>query len=135
MSVRDVVLVSMTIRTSHFLQDSALDAAGASPHQPSKPGPGAISTGPPRLTPLRESQLVELHRKGDPEAMTELLEAYQRRIYSICFRTVHDAELARDLAQDSMVKVLEGLGTYDGRSKLSTAPGGELYLDRPPQPL
>jgi RNA polymerase sigma-70 factor (ECF subfamily) len=81
---------------------------------------GPISTAPPRLTPLRELQLVEDHRNGKAEAAGELLQAYQRRIYAVCFRMVRDNELARDLSQDAMVKVLEGLSTYDGRSKLST---------------
>jgi RNA polymerase sigma-70 factor (ECF subfamily) len=97
-----------------------VDAAGALPNKPGKPAASSISTGPPKVTPLRELQLVELHRSGDPSAMGELLQAYQRRVYSICYRMVHDPELARDLAQDSLVKVLEGLASYDGRSKLST---------------
>ena len=79
-----------------------------------------MSTAPPRMTPLRELQLVEDHRNGQAEAAGELLQAYQRRIYAVCFRMVRDAELARDLSQDAMVKVLEGLSSYDGRSKLST---------------
>jgi RNA polymerase sigma-70 factor (ECF subfamily) len=73
-----------------------------------------------RLTPLRELQLVQAHRRGSAEAIGELLRSYQRRIYSVCFRMVHNEHDARDLAQDAMVKVLQGLDGYDGRSKLST---------------
>ena len=73
-----------------------------------------------QLSPLRELQLVELHTQGRAEATAELLQAYQRRIYSVCYRMVHDGEEARDLAQDAMVKLLEGLGSYDGRCRLST---------------
>jgi RNA polymerase sigma-70 factor (ECF subfamily) len=73
-----------------------------------------------RLTPLRELQLVQAHRRGDPEAISELLRSYERRIYSVCYRMVRDEHDARDLAQDAMVKMLQGLNTYDGRSKLST---------------
>ena len=74
----------------------------------------------PRLTPLAELQLVEAHRDGDPAAMGTLLEAYQRRIYSICYRMVRDEHEARDLTQDAMLRVIQGLDSYDGRSKLST---------------
>jgi RNA polymerase sigma-70 factor (ECF subfamily) len=52
--------------------------------------------------------------------MEELLRVYQRRIYTLCYRMVRDDHEARDLTQDAMVKVLEGLDSYDGRSKLST---------------
>ncbi len=72
------------------------------------------------LTPLAELQLVEAHRGGDPDAMGQLLEAYQRRLYSICYRMVRNEHDARDLTQDSMVRVIQGLDSYDGRSKLST---------------
>jgi RNA polymerase sigma-70 factor (ECF subfamily) len=75
---------------------------------------------PARMTPLRELQLLEAHRRGDPQAVGELLGAYQRRLYAICYRMVRHEQDARDLTQDAMVKVLEGLDTYDGRSKLST---------------
>ena len=52
--------------------------------------------------------------------MAELLRAYQKRIYSVCYRMVRDAEEAADLTQDALVKIMEGLGSYDGRSALST---------------
>ncbi|MHC4209970.1 MAG: RNA polymerase sigma factor, partial [Planctomycetota bacterium] len=72
------------------------------------------------MTPLRELQLVQAHRRGNAEAIGELLGGYERRIYAVCFRMVRDEHDARDLAQDAMVKVLQGLDGYDGRSKLST---------------
>jgi RNA polymerase sigma-70 factor (ECF subfamily) len=79
-----------------------------------------LSAVPPRLTPLREMQLVEDHRRGDPEAIAELLQAYQRRIYGVCMRMMGEEDSARDLTQETLVKVLEGLEGYDGRARLST---------------
>jgi RNA polymerase sigma-70 factor (ECF subfamily) len=72
------------------------------------------------MTALRELQLVEAGRDGDPEAMAELLRVYQKRIYAVCYRMVRDADEAADLTQDALVKIMEGLGSYDGRSALST---------------
>jgi RNA polymerase sigma-70 factor (ECF subfamily) len=72
------------------------------------------------MTPLRELQLVQAHRRGNAEAIGELLGAYERRIYAVCLRMVRNEHDARDLAQDTMVKVIQGLDGYDGRSKLST---------------
>ncbi len=87
---------------------------------------GSLSTSPAtRLTPLRELQLIEAYRSGgggpdSHKALSELLAAYQRRIYSVCFRMVRQPEDAADLTQDVLMKVVENLSNYDGRSKLST---------------
>jgi RNA polymerase sigma-70 factor (ECF subfamily) len=78
---------------------------------------------PARLTPLREMQLVEAYRLGGPsarEALSELLWSYQHRIYSICYRMLGNRDDASDLTQDALLKMMEGLEGYDGRSKLST---------------
>jgi RNA polymerase sigma-70 factor (ECF subfamily) len=104
-----------------------VNAAGATPGEPARSGasdraeamPSAHHPGA-RLTPLRELQLVEAGRAGDPDAVSELVQGYHRRIYAVCFRMVRDADQAADLAQEAIIKVLEGLGSYDGRSKLST---------------
>lgn len=72
------------------------------------------------MTPLRELQLLKAHREGDPDAIGALLESYQRRVYSVCYRMLGRADEAADLTQDTLVKVIEGLESYNGRSKLST---------------
>lgn len=78
---------------------------------------------PDRLTPLRELQLLEKHRAGGngaQEALAELLTGYQRRIYSVCARMLRNREDAADLTHDVLIKVIEGLPSYNGQSKLST---------------
>ena len=100
-----------------------MDGAGTVPTQPKPRGKGGRveSTGDTgRVTPLRELQLVEAYRRGELEAIDELLDIYQRRIYSVCYRMVRHEQDARDLAQEAMVKILQGLDSYDGRSMLST---------------
>lgn len=75
------------------------------------------------MTPLRELRLVEQYRAGGCEAkaaLTELIQGYQRRVYSICYRMVRNPDDAADLTQDALIKMIEGLESYDGRSKLST---------------
>jgi RNA polymerase sigma-70 factor (ECF subfamily) len=69
---------------------------------------------------MRELQLIEAYRAGDPEALAELLVAYQRRVYGVCYRMVRNPEAAADLTQDSLIKVMEGLDSYDGRAAFST---------------
>jgi RNA polymerase sigma-70 factor (ECF subfamily) len=91
------------------------------PNRPEKrTGRDATTDEGGRMTPLRELQLVQAHRRGSAGAIGELLEGYERRIYAVCLRMVRNEHDARDLAQDTMVKVLQGLDGYDGRSKLST---------------
>lgn len=81
---------------------------------------GEPGTRPPLLTPLRELELVDAFRKGDTEAVAILLRAYQRRMYGICYRMLRNEEDARDLTQDSMIRVMEGLTGFDSRAQLST---------------
>ncbi len=68
----------------------------------------------------RDLALVDRIRAGDADAWAELLSTYQDRLYTICVRMVHDRELARDLTQDAMVKIIQGLEGFDARAKLST---------------
>ncbi len=89
-------------------------------HNLERPAGRAVAADATRLTPLEELQLIDAHRGGDPGALGRLLRAYQRRLYSVCFRMVRDEHDARDLTQDAMLKVMQGLEGYDGRSKFST---------------
>src|SRR5690606_25535515 len=59
-------------------------------------------------------------RSGDPRAWSLLIARYQDRLFAVCLRMVGDRDAAADLTQDAFVKVIQGLGSYDGRSKLST---------------
>jgi RNA polymerase sigma-70 factor (ECF subfamily) len=94
--------------------------ASASPSPSQGPFATAGEQRSDRLTPLREMQLVEAHRAGDQEALGTLLEAYQRRVYSVCYRMLQNVDDAAELTHDALVKVIEGMGSYDGRARLST---------------
>mgnify|MGYP004451455473 CR=1 FL=1 len=67
-----------------------------------------------------EISLLLAYRRGDRAALAKLLEMYQDRLFAICVRMVTDKERARDLLQDSMVRIIQGLDKYSGRSRLST---------------
>ncbi len=60
-----------------------------------------------------DSDLVRRCLGGDPEAFRPLVEKYQRVLYNVAYRMVHDREDARDLAQGAFVKAYEKLGSYD----------------------
>lgn len=60
-----------------------------------------------------DAELVRRCLGGDPEAFRPLVEKYQRVLYNVAYRMVHDREDARDLAQGAFVKAYEKLGSYD----------------------
>lgn len=57
---------------------------------------------------------------SEAAAWTDLLTRYQSRVFAVCFRMVGNRDTAADLAQDALVKVIQGIDSFDARSKLST---------------
>lgn len=58
---------------------------------------------------------------GKDEAAFDLLVArYQQRAYRISWSILHDAEEARDLAQEAFIRLYQAAGSFDGRAKFST---------------
>ena len=60
-----------------------------------------------------DAELVGRCLRGDTEAFRPLVERYQKVLFNVAYRMVHDREDARDLAQGAFVKAYEKLGTYD----------------------
>jgi RNA polymerase sigma-70 factor, ECF subfamily len=86
---------------------------------PSNPAPSP----PPDADDRHDRALVAQIRTegiGRRSAWSELFTKYQDRLFTICLRMVHNRETAADLTQDAFVKVLQGLDSWDGRSRLST---------------
>lgn len=68
----------------------------------------------------KDLELVEAIRGGDHDAWGTLLARHQERLFNICLRMVRDRESAADCTQDAMVRIIQGLDSYDGRARLST---------------
>lgn len=80
---------------------------------------------PSPLSPddARDLELVRQIRSGgaaERQAWGELVRRYQDRVFAICFRMLGNRESAADLTQDTFVKLIQGVSTFDERSKLST---------------
>jgi RNA polymerase sigma-70 factor (ECF subfamily) len=78
-----------------------------------------------RLTALdlihsSDHDLVTFARAGSEQAYRELLDRYQRPVFSLVYRMVRDRELAEDLAQETFVKVFNRLDRYDPKYKFSS---------------
>jgi len=60
-----------------------------------------------------DARLVEDARRGDRDAFGDLVLRYERRLIRVIQRFVSDDETARDLAQETFLRVYERLDQYD----------------------
>ncbi len=67
-----------------------------------------------------EKILIARARLGDRDAARSLYDAHVRRIHCLIFRLCGDEELARDLTQDTFIRVFRKLSTFRGDSAFST---------------
>lgn len=72
------------------------------------------------MTALSEKQIVDAVRRGDQSALGRLLETYQHRIFNTCLRMVGNRDDAAEVAQETMLKVIEHIGDFHGQSEVST---------------
>ncbi len=69
------------------------------------------------MTELSDADLVARCLRGEPGGLEQLLERYQRPVFNIALRMLHDCEDARDVTQNVFVKAYQSLGLYDSRHK------------------
>ncbi len=62
-----------------------------------------------------EQRWLQAARQGDPQAITCLIEHYQAQVYGVCYRLLEDAQEAEDAAQETFLKALSALHTYDAQ--------------------
>lgn len=67
-----------------------------------------------------EAKLIERVIARDERAFTELMRAYERRVFGLVFRMLGQRAEAEELTQDVFVQVFKAIGTFRGESKLST---------------
>jgi RNA polymerase sigma-70 factor, ECF subfamily len=67
-----------------------------------------------------DPDLVAFARSGSEKAYRELLDRYQRPVFSLVYRMVRDREKAEDLAQETFVKVFNQLDKYNPKYKFSS---------------
>jgi RNA polymerase sigma-70 factor (ECF subfamily) len=67
-----------------------------------------------------ESQWLIMAQKGDSQAFTWLVEAYQRPVYNLCYRMLGNAEDAEDAAQETFLRAYRSMRRYDNSRPFST---------------
>jgi len=67
-----------------------------------------------------EAQWLSLAQKGDPHAFSELVEAYQKPVYNLCYRMLGTAEDAEDASQETFLRAYKSMRRYDNSRPFST---------------
>jgi RNA polymerase sigma-70 factor (ECF subfamily) len=72
------------------------------------------------VEPASDAELVARALAGSQEAFRELVIRFERPVYTLVLRMVHDAAAAEDLAQEVFVKAYRHLATYDPQRKFAS---------------
>jgi RNA polymerase sigma-70 factor (ECF subfamily) len=67
-----------------------------------------------------EPQVIDQAQKGDSGAFTQVVEAYQRPVFNLCYRMLGDPEDAEDAAQETFLRAYDHLRRYDRQRSFST---------------
>jgi RNA polymerase sigma-70 factor, ECF subfamily len=68
---------------------------------------------------LDDRKLAALAARGREPAFRELLERYERPVFSLVYRMVRDRTLAEDLAQEAFVRAFNAIASYKPSYKFS----------------
>jgi RNA polymerase sigma-70 factor (ECF subfamily) len=67
-----------------------------------------------------DKELAALAATSNEGAFAELLQRYERPIFSLVYRMVRDRSLAEDLAQEAFIRAFNAISSYDPRYKFSS---------------
>jgi RNA polymerase sigma-70 factor (ECF subfamily) len=67
-----------------------------------------------------ERELVSRCQAGDLSAFDNLMQQYEKKVYSLCFRMTGRPDDAADLAQDAFLKAYRAIHAFKGQSSFST---------------
>jgi len=70
--------------------------------------------------PEIDNRIVRKAQRGDPDAFTVIVRAYQVPVFNYVLRTVGDRGLAEDLTQEIFLRVFQRLPSFSFRSKFTT---------------
>ena len=69
---------------------------------------------------LEDKALVQQALDGSEDAVTEIVRRFQRPVYSLILRMVHDPGLAEDLSQEAFVNAFRHLGRFDPERRFAS---------------
>jgi len=92
-------------------------ADGALPLRREKGGTRPLATD---YSAQDDRALAALAAQGREGAFRELLQRYERPVFSLVFRMVRDRALAEDLAQEAFIRAFNAISSYDPTYKFSS---------------
>jgi RNA polymerase sigma-70 factor (ECF subfamily) len=69
---------------------------------------------------LSDEELIRLSQKGDLKAFGGLVERYQKRVFTVAYGLVHDADEAQDLTQESFIRAYHSIKSFRGTARFYT---------------
>ncbi len=69
---------------------------------------------------IEEEQHINKARVGDSNSFAFLVKKYQKLAYNLAFRIVCDEDDAKDVVQESFIKIWRNMKRYDPKTKFST---------------
>ena len=70
------------------------------------------------ITQKEEAQLLEACRKGNRQAQKQLYDRFAGEMYVVSLRYTRNEDEAKDILQESFIKVFRSLASFRGESKL-----------------
>ena len=67
-----------------------------------------------------ESQLIAKAKAGNKEAFSELVEKYQKPVFSVCYRMLGTPTAAEDASQEAFIRAYQALDRYDPERSFAT---------------
>ena len=65
------------------------------------------------MTTPTDRDLILRARRGDAEAYGDLVARHQTSVFNVCYRILHNRADAEDLAQETFIRALDRLHTFD----------------------
>lgn len=72
------------------------------------------------LDTQEDAPSLEALQSGDREAFARLVDMYSNQIYRLALKMLNDTQDAEDVLQETFIKALRAIRTFEGRSSLST---------------
>jgi len=69
---------------------------------------------------LTDEQLVEKAKNGDNKAYEMIVKRYEEKVYNLAYRLTNNRTVARDILQETFIKVYHSLKNFKKESKFST---------------
>ena len=80
-----------------------------------------------------DSEIITRCQRGDKAAFREVVENYQRMVFSLSLKMLADEEEAKDVVQDTFIRVWQSIRSYDPQKPFRTwlyTIAARLCLDR-----